>query len=230
MRVRQDLAQAGFDPNDIDIQTEPVRSEGGKGFWESISDWLSGEETSAYRSAEQRGNCVVVVNTTGDAHEIDRAAEVMNRHHPIDIEACAPTSSAARDQSEGAEAHIPVVEERLDVGKRRTIAGGVRVYRQVTETPVEKDINLREEHVHVERRPADRAAKAGDFREETIGRSKPVRNRWSARRPASSKTLSWARTWSRSVRRCGTPSAGRMSKWSGWMRASGPTGRLSKSD
>jgi uncharacterized protein (TIGR02271 family) len=51
---------------------------------------------------------------------------------------------------------IPVVEESLKVGKRAVSAGGVRVFKRVTERPVEESINLRQEQVHVERRPVDR--------------------------------------------------------------------------
>src|SRR5215208_5245795 len=46
----------------------------------------------------------------------------------------------------------------------------VRVRSYVVETPVQEQVNLREEHVSVERRPVDRAASPGDnlFRERTI--------------------------------------------------------------
>jgi uncharacterized protein (TIGR02271 family) len=50
---------------------------------------------------------------------------------------------------------VPVVEERLEVGKREVERGGVRVERHVTETPVEEDVRLRDERVRVERLPAD---------------------------------------------------------------------------
>lgn len=65
---------------------------------------------------------------------------------------------------------IPVVEEELQVGKREVEQGGVRVSSHVEERPVEQQVNLREEHVRVERRPVDRpvgnAEKA--FQEGTI--------------------------------------------------------------
>ncbi|HVF58015.1 MAG TPA: YsnF/AvaK domain-containing protein [Pyrinomonadaceae bacterium] len=53
------------------------------------------------------------------------------------------------------EISMPVVEERLEVGKREVERGGVRVESHVTETPVEQEVNLREERVNVERRPVD---------------------------------------------------------------------------
>ena len=56
-----------------------------------------------------------------------------------------------------------VMEERLRVGKRMVERGGVRVRWFVTETPVEEDVTLRDETIHVDRRPVDRAARDADF-------------------------------------------------------------------
>lgn len=68
------------------------------------------------------------------------------------------------------EAVIPVAEEELRVGKREVEKGGVRVTSRVTETPVEEEVRLREEHVNVERRPVDRPLSSADnaFREGSI--------------------------------------------------------------
>lgn len=66
---------------------------------------------------------------------------------------------------------IPVIEEELRVGKRAVQRGGVRIYQRVVETPVTESIDLREEHVNVERHPVDRPVSAGDlhaFEEATI--------------------------------------------------------------
>ncbi|HEV2880312.1 MAG TPA: YsnF/AvaK domain-containing protein [Pyrinomonadaceae bacterium] len=68
------------------------------------------------------------------------------------------------------ETTIPVVEEELQVGKREVERGGVRVESRVEETPVAQEVQLREERVHVERRPVDRPVTNADeaFREGTI--------------------------------------------------------------
>lgn len=58
---------------------------------------------------------------------------------------------------------IPVVEEELQVGKREVSRGGVRVYSHVTERPVEENVQLREEHVRVQRNPVNRPASEADF-------------------------------------------------------------------
>lgn len=61
------------------------------------------------------------------------------------------------------ETKIAVVEEELRVGKREVQGGGVRVSAEVVEEPIVEEVSLREEHIHVERRPVDRAATDADF-------------------------------------------------------------------
>jgi len=74
-----------------------------------------------------------------------------------------------RDIRPGEEGQLDVVEEQLEVGKRAVEKGGVRVHRTVEERPVEEKVNLREEHVNVERRPVDRPVTAADQRAFTEG-------------------------------------------------------------
>ncbi|WP_052215111.1 YsnF/AvaK domain-containing protein [Belnapia sp. F-4-1] len=69
------------------------------------------------------------------------------------------------------EARIPVVEERLRVGKREAGHGRVRIRSYVVETPVQEQVTLHEERVNVERRPTDRPLTGADealFQERTI--------------------------------------------------------------
>lgn len=76
------------------------------------------------------------------------------------------SSNAVEEQS------IPIVEEQLKVGKREVARGGARVRSYVREVPVHEQVNLREEHVSVERRPVDQKLEAGRdndvFRDRTI--------------------------------------------------------------
>lgn len=65
---------------------------------------------------------------------------------------------------------IPIAEERLRVGKRVQEGGRVRVRTYVVEEPVSEQVNLREEHVSIERRPVDRAlsGETDPFKERTV--------------------------------------------------------------
>lgn len=83
----------------------------------------------------------------------------------------ATNAPATKDINAGGEVTIPIVEEQVHVGKRETQRGGARVHTYMVEQPVNESVTLREEHVHVERRPVDRAVSATDmtaFREGTI--------------------------------------------------------------
>jgi uncharacterized protein (TIGR02271 family) len=65
---------------------------------------------------------------------------------------------------------VDVVEEDVRVGKQQ-VQSGVRVRTHVVEEPVEKQVRLRQEEVHVERRPANRTTTTADrnaFKEEAF--------------------------------------------------------------
>lgn len=65
---------------------------------------------------------------------------------------------------------IPVVQERLRIGKRDTSHGRVRVRAYTVEEPVSESVDLREERVDIERRPVDRAVSSADaaFQDRTL--------------------------------------------------------------
>jgi len=68
--------------------------------------------------------------------------------------------------TETGEVAIPVVEEQINVGKREVESGGVRVNTRVEETPVQEQVNLRDEQVSVQRRAVDRPASETDFQQQ----------------------------------------------------------------
>ena len=59
--------------------------------------------------------------------------------------------------------YIPVVEERLNVGKRMVDSGRVRVRSYAVEKAVSENVTLHDETVHVDRRVVDRAVTPGDM-------------------------------------------------------------------
>src|SRR5829696_3139186 len=101
------------------------------------------------------------------AHAAGSALGVTGDHRPA-----AAGLGAARTGSVGSEREdrIPIVEERLNVGKRDVNQGRVRVRSYVVETPVQEQVTLRDENVSVERRPVDRPLTGNEdvFRERTI--------------------------------------------------------------
>lgn len=109
--------------------------------------------------------------TTAGAGATTAATGMANRTTTTATTAAASTAGQSREA-------IPVVEEQLQVGKRVVQGGGVRIHSRVTERPVQEQVNLREEHVNVERRKVDRpltdADKAAAFRERTIEATETV--------------------------------------------------------
>jgi uncharacterized protein (TIGR02271 family) len=108
------------------------------------------------------------------AEEIRKDRDLYSKTSTATATGSQPSASGpqtrAGESSAGTKA-IPVIEEQLQVGKRLVQRGGIRVFRHVTETPVEESVQLREEHVSVERRPVDEPATAADleaFKEGTI--------------------------------------------------------------
>jgi len=102
-------------------------------------------ETAGWTPRHQRTPDTLTGDTTGSSLTGDRA---MPRAH---------------DRGTDKERAIPVVEERLQVGKREVGGRRVRVYSEVNEQPVTENVQLREEHVHVDRRPVNRPASEADF-------------------------------------------------------------------
>lgn len=85
----------------------------------------------------------------------DRGSEITAEHEPVRPQALAGAPAADEFTVPPPEVAIPVVTEELEVGKREVERGGVRVQKRISEVPVEEDVTLREEHVNVDRRPAD---------------------------------------------------------------------------
>ena len=71
--------------------------------------------------------------------------------------------SHAYDESEG-ERVLPEIEEKVHIGKEKVERGGVRIFARETEVPIEKNVTLRDETIHVERTNVDRAATAEDLK------------------------------------------------------------------
>jgi len=112
-------------------------------------------------------------STTGAATGTTTAAMGVSTATSGATGALSGTATGAEAQRIGAdgEERIPIVEERLRVGKREVGHGRVRIRSYVVETPVQEQVTLREERVDVERRPVDRPLTDADralFQERVI--------------------------------------------------------------
>ena len=117
------------------------------------------------------GGVVLAVTDTADSgtiegifhkHSADKIDEADKKYRDAMPLAAAAAPVMAMNASAGERA-IPIVEEEMVVGKRTVDAGGVRVFRRVVEIPVEQSVQLREEHIEIDRRPVDRVATDADL-------------------------------------------------------------------
>jgi uncharacterized protein (TIGR02271 family) len=128
------------------------------------------EHAHYYAEGVRRGGTLITVHAKTDG-VADCAAEVMRKHGAMDIEERAAQWKQKGWGGKFAEDEVvPVVNEELVVGKRQVSKGKVHVYTHMVERPVEKTVELREEHAEIQRRPVDRPVSARDqsFKERSI--------------------------------------------------------------
>ena len=166
----------------------------GESIGDSISDFFSNlfgtnddvsvtPETDVYAESVRRGSTVVTASVAENM--VDKAADILNDNGAIDIDRRAAqyrssgykgydktakpytaeqTQTEMKNFKDQGEIALPVIEEQLNVGKKVVNRGGVRVHTSVTETPVQGQVNLREEKVNVERHAVDRAVTDADMK------------------------------------------------------------------
>lgn len=141
---------------DLDERSESWRAEG----WQGSDPAVGGILTP--REAGLTGAASAGYETRAD--EVDPGAASLPRDD-LSGEGLAgdlPASGAVAYSRDTRDEVIPVVEERLRVGKRDMSLGRVRVRSYVVEEPVSEDVSLRADRVEIERRPVDRALADGD--------------------------------------------------------------------
>ena len=93
-RAEQELIAAGFDRNAISVRARESggastqsRGDDGGGFWETIKDMFGmadDSERTYYQEAARRGG--VILSVSAQENQIDRAADIIERHNPIDLD------------------------------------------------------------------------------------------------------------------------------------------------
>ena len=147
-KVTQDLMKAGFADRDIDViegeEREIVSEIVGRGYDEV--------DAKGFAKAVKRGKKLLA--TKAPDTQVDRVVQIMERHESDADEGKAQeeTKNSRPERTES----VPVIEEELEVEKRKVARGGVRLTSTVHEQPVEETVRLREEQVETERRPVDR--------------------------------------------------------------------------
>lgn len=162
----QQLLDDGFPRAHIDVSTQKS-NQSNEGFSNFFSSLFGKEKSSSYAAAAKQCDAIVTVHAESD-DEAWRAAEILDDAGALDVDEQAmqyerdmPERSVAEAGRE--ETTIPVIEEQLNVGKKEVERGRAKLRSRIVERPVEENLRLREEHVHVERRPVDRPATEADL-------------------------------------------------------------------
>ncbi|MBP2311134.1 DUF2382 domain-containing protein [Azospirillum soli] len=112
------------------------------------------EDGEAFSGAVAKGAAVIAVEVEDDRAEDICALLEENEAHAVD--AYSDVEEEEGDKRGREKKTLPEVEERVQIGKRRVVRGGVRARTHVTEQPIEKRVRLEEEKVRVRHREADR--------------------------------------------------------------------------
>ena len=149
---------------------------GVENFFSSLFGGSDSDDAGHYTEAVRRGGAVVTV-TVADDTKVDTARSALSSVGAVNIEERvaawrntgytgyqknSPLFTADQVAEERARV-IPVIQEDLEVGKRKVDMGAVRVVSRLVETPVSENVTLREEHATIERRPVDRPATEADL-------------------------------------------------------------------
>lgn len=136
-------------------------------------EWLFGAEPPEadrqwYETNLHGGRTAVSIRLRDGAVDAQRVHAALEEFGPIDIGTASAGAAGMAASSAGTEEVIPVEKEELHVGKRQTeTRHRIRTY--VVERPVEQRVDLKDETVIVERRPAQGAQSGtGDFQERDI--------------------------------------------------------------
>lgn len=179
-----ELVKKGFIKENIDVSNRKKVNENvaatnadtttGDSISNFFNNLFGGDETTARNYSDVARDTEGIVTVQTDTKEkAAQAAKILDSNGAVNVDdraaqykqKYAQTSGTSQNKTanEG-EMTIPVVEENLQVGKRAVETGGVRVRSRIIEKPVEETLRLREEHIVVDRRPADRAATEADFK------------------------------------------------------------------
>jgi hypothetical protein len=175
--ARRNLESAGFPASEISIITNKTIGLSSDrlrepGLWHRLfGKDIQQYEAAVYGRSVDAGGAVLTVRVPET--EVSRATAILNAHQSVDMlkraeqqgfvqtapqSTTAPPPMAAAGAATRAagvsspEEVLSVAEEKLDVGKRVIQGETTRIRRFVTETPVEEQVSLHEEHARVVRR------------------------------------------------------------------------------
>jgi stress response protein YsnF len=169
--ARRNLESAGFLTSDVSMITSKSLSLAGDklrepGLWHRLFGRdIQQYEATLYGRTIDSGGAVLTVRVP--EADVARATSILNAPQAVDVlkraeqeglittaaaERPAPAVARAAGSTLPGEEVFALAEEEINVGKRMIQQGATRIRRFVTETPVEAQVSLHEEHAKVIRR------------------------------------------------------------------------------
>lgn len=163
--AKHDLESAGFPSSEISIinnQTLGIPGENlhEPGLWHRLfGREIQQHEATVYGRSVDSGGCVLTIRLPET--DVSKATTILKAHQSVDLLKRAeeqgllksvPKVAAATSPIPAEEEVLALAEEQLNVGKRFVQEGATRIRRFVTETPVEAQVTLHEEHARIFRR------------------------------------------------------------------------------
>jgi stress response protein YsnF len=173
------LSARGFSRDHIDVfsgrNSTVEEDDGESGISRFFKNLFSSDDDKRERYSKVAKRGYVVTVYADSEEEAEQAAELLDNYGAIDVDGDYDRNISDRDEDyDGRERTddievnknktIPVIEEDISVGKREVPTGGVRIRSRIVEKPVEENVRLREEHIHVERKKVDRPATEEELR------------------------------------------------------------------
>lgn len=163
-QVINELLQTGLRQDDVELMGEDSKQD--QNLEQHMAEFgLSQRDARNYAEAVRHGKAVLNAHAPDD--QAERVLEILNKYGARDIEEASREYQAEQGEAQS----IPEVEEKLEVGKRAVLQGGVRVSTKVTERPVEESVRLKQEKIQVKRQDSDRKLSEEEakqaFKEET---------------------------------------------------------------
>jgi len=167
-RITSALTQAGVPQDDAALYDEGVRNGGALIIAQALPD------NEAMRAVEildrhnvvdisRRGRTSQQTSTTTTQQTSTTASTPQRDLKAPPLAGAQSNRSGYTQQYQGNEMVVPIVEEQIQIGKQQVQGGGVRVQTHVTEKPVNEQVTLHDEEVHVERRPVNQPVDAAQL-------------------------------------------------------------------
>ncbi|WP_236783829.1 YsnF/AvaK domain-containing protein [Azospirillum humicireducens] len=131
------------------------------------------ELAEQYGAAIRQGHILVAADIADQ--DADAAEAILDENGSVDLPEPPAVRKPAQKAGNGATVEqetLQSVKEEVEIGKRRVAKGGLKAVSEITETPIQETVTLRDEAVDVEHRKVDRPLRPDEekaaFGEKTV--------------------------------------------------------------